>query len=918
MRLRYLSGALLFALSCGEIEVPLPDPDIPPEKDLPVIEADLGAADTAECRTDDDCNGPDTPDCMKARCNADRLCVTEPKQEGTTCVLDPPVDGPCQASECNGQGKCEAVSKEDGTACAPAERTPGHCETFVCEDGQCTGKKGCDDGNPCTDDYCDNEAGKCRHEPLNEGQCDDLNPCTLDDACFAGTCTGTPNPCDDANPCTLDKCLPEQGCLHPPDNGAPCDDGNLCTLKDKCSDGKCESGAIKVCNDQNPCTNDKCNPDDGKCVSEPNNEECSDGDSCTVGDLCKEGQCVPGGPLDCNDYEPCTKDHCDPNQGCLHDLQPDCLDCKTADDCGESNQCILYKCEMEGQTGKCATVQLSGIPCVDQNPCMIGDFCKNGTCVSGEKPNCDDGNPCTDDVCNQLDGSCEYAPNTLACDDDDDCTYQDLCDNGVCAGSKIQCDDQNECTKDSCDKGACEFLPLDKACDDGDPDTGPDQCVKGTCMPGPLLNCQGRPDGTSCSDQDDGTNPDYCLAGVCRGFVKKTFQEGGLPTYFTDVDAGSGKAFVTGYYQDSAKAQTGFVAGVTFKGTPTVIDSTTALGQVYRAVSNLLAVGDGGLVAYSPSWLGGTSWIKGGVVGFALSNQGQSKVGDLAGVFGGIGFDLSVTQPTGSDMPPYTTDCDYQDHYLVVGRFAGANASALVRHCVIGQVQIDPDVGCLTQASCGKTHITNQDATMVYPGVASGSASKCGVDQACLKEAVFAGLVADPAGAAYQGMFRGSLSVNSLFEDFESTTGLPSNTGTVRDMVRTADVDGNSVYMAVGDGGLLAYGPADGPFKQVNLSDGPAEYSFNSVAAGGQYQMIVGTRTSLDAKALVLILHSVDKSLDDATAYSELVLDWCPTQTCGSFDLTGVSVSGGSVFITGNSTEKALGNPVGVMYFLTL
>jgi hypothetical protein len=49
--------------------------------------------------------------------------------------------------------------------------------------------KGCDDGDPCTDDTC--VAGACQYS-ANAAPCDDKVACTSDDACNAGTCAGLP------------------------------------------------------------------------------------------------------------------------------------------------------------------------------------------------------------------------------------------------------------------------------------------------------------------------------------------------------------------------------------------------------------------------------------------------------------------------------------------------------------------------------------------------------------------------------------------------------------------------------------------------------------------------------------------------------------------------------------------------------
>jgi hypothetical protein len=67
------------------------------------------------------------------------------------------------------------------------------------------------------------------------------------------------------------------------------------------------------CDDQNPCTLDRCNPVTGACEHAP--VSCDDGDPCTA-DSCDpaSGQCVHV-PVNCDDQDPCTLDRCEPT-GC--------------------------------------------------------------------------------------------------------------------------------------------------------------------------------------------------------------------------------------------------------------------------------------------------------------------------------------------------------------------------------------------------------------------------------------------------------------------------------------------------------------------------------------------------------------------------------------------------------------------------
>ena len=61
---------------------------------------------------------------------------------------------------------------------------------------------------------------------------------------------------------------------------------------------------------------------------------------------------------------------------------------------------------------------------------MIG-----GACASGGQIDCDDGNVCTDDSCAL--GICQNIDNAASCDDAEDCTENDTCSAGACAGTQI-------------------------------------------------------------------------------------------------------------------------------------------------------------------------------------------------------------------------------------------------------------------------------------------------------------------------------------------------------------------------------------------------------------------------------------------------------------------------------------------------
>ena len=159
-------------------------------------------------------------------------CVHELDQGCWSCVMGIPVDGvePC----------------DDGNAC-----TIDHCQT---QEGLCVHTPiNCDDGNTCTTDACEPDKGCVYH--LNNKPCNDYNNCTLVDQCINGLCIGSVlSKCEDGNPCTEDFCDPWANCKHVPDIG-DCDDGDPCTA-DYChpTEGCTNVGFDGPCNDGDPCT----------------------------------------------------------------------------------------------------------------------------------------------------------------------------------------------------------------------------------------------------------------------------------------------------------------------------------------------------------------------------------------------------------------------------------------------------------------------------------------------------------------------------------------------------------------------------------------------------------------------------------------------------------------------------------------
>jgi hypothetical protein len=222
--------------------------------------------------------------------------------------------------------------------------------------------------------------------------------------------------------------------------------------------------------------------------------------------------------VECDDDNVCTTDKCDPSSGCVYAL----------------NQAA----------------------CDDDNLCTVGDHCHLGACLGAGLLPCNDGNPCTDNLCNPAAG-CEFVPNAEACDDGNACTLVDQCSGGACKGAgTLDCDDANPCTKDSCDAGlGCQHAAQAAACSDDDPCTVNDTCQAGQCVAGvakecgdgnPCTNdacgpdglCAHTPNDAACDDGNPCTTGDHCALGACTASGTKSCDDTNPCTQDVCVGAG--------------------------------------------------------------------------------------------------------------------------------------------------------------------------------------------------------------------------------------------------------------------------------------------------------------------------------------------------------------------------------------------
>jgi cysteine-rich repeat protein len=293
---------------------------------------------------------------------------------------------------------------------------PCGCEAGPCGNGVINCGERCDDGNttPCDgcgatclriDDICGDGVAECDEE------CDpgDATDCNLPDTCSA-TCeiescgngrVECSEECDESGP--TETC--QGNCQVPPPPGCQdgvkdeteeCDDGNdtpcdgcsrLCKVEIvTCGDGlvECE----EECDDLNLDTCDGCSD---LCLVEmcgngiqDCGEECDDGEN--------NGQ--PGStclPVTCRIGNICTEQSTDL-----------CVPCADDFDCDPLGQCGGMRC-LEG------VCTLTGIDCDDGNVCTIDgcdgiDGCTHDLRMGAEVPECDDGDGCTMPSCDAVTG----------------------------------------------------------------------------------------------------------------------------------------------------------------------------------------------------------------------------------------------------------------------------------------------------------------------------------------------------------------------------------------------------------------------------------------------------------------------------------------------------------------------------------
>jgi len=447
-----------------------------------------------ECKSDKDC--PDgqicdvaagicmpLPDCENdADCPAGYYCSVLCGNgwcKGTCLPIEPP--------EC--QETCDCYDMYGTEFPEPCMMLCPTCDNYwQCDNGKCVDKcgpvpedawvclqecasdKDCDDGDICTEDYCEN--GMCVHKELpncnpdcvkegdgyigdsgNDNQCCEGLVPVWDCEEVPVDCAPEDNDCGNGFTCNCPKCL----CFVCTYCGnGECGPGeNKCSCPEDClEEGECSEDA--QCDDEDECTKDVC--ENGKCIHEdiPDCEiNCWLNEQCPVGTYCRfpDGQCdnaksgscaaIPNGCFDL--WKPvCGCDNKTYGNECEMQVAMQSLkhegECKP--DCVEEGEGYIA----EGGNDNMCCEGLTPVPACIEEPAICdpnGTDCEGFSCAC---PNC----LCF--VCTYCgNGECGLGENKCNCP-------EDCLEEGECLTDK-DCDDNDECTIDSCDQGKCVHKP---------------------------------------------------------------------------------------------------------------------------------------------------------------------------------------------------------------------------------------------------------------------------------------------------------------------------------------------------------------------------------------------------------------------------------------------------------------------------
>jgi len=196
-----------------------------------------------------------------------------------------------------------------------------------------------------------------------------------------------------------------------------CNDGVACTV-DSCVSYLCQNDPDdSICPEDTLCADYYCDIElDCQVSYEPSTTECRE----SAG-ICDLAEYCSGSSADCP----------------LDEFLPDTTLCResTDEDCDPAEYCT-------GTSADCPPDEFEpdDTPCDDGDYCTVNDVCTNGDCIGSPKDCSHLDDQCNVGVCEPGNGECIKDPepkNGEPCDDEDHCTENDICTDGVCAGTPI-------------------------------------------------------------------------------------------------------------------------------------------------------------------------------------------------------------------------------------------------------------------------------------------------------------------------------------------------------------------------------------------------------------------------------------------------------------------------------------------------
>ncbi|MFT4571388.1 MAG: hypothetical protein ACI8TX_001683 [Hyphomicrobiaceae bacterium] len=438
------------------------------------------------------CNDGDL--CTDDSCSPSGCVYSARCDDGIDCTVDSCVEGDCTNAPddqmCNDQNGCTDDICIAEIGCASSNNTAG-CDDAkfctvddTCDAGVCLGAvRDCDDAVGCTDDSCDELGDACVQAP-SDATCDDGAFCNGDETCdLVSDCqAGVATDCTDLDSaCTSGVCDDGvDGCVSVAiSEDEACDDGLVSTENDRCVNGFCIGDDVD-CSDGFPCTADRFDQELERCVSTPDDAVCNDRQFCNGDETCSvESGCLAGEQVDCS---------------------------------AGDGTCVAGACnEVIDRCGVAAANE--GVACDDGMFCTVDDACTAGVCTGPER-DCADEVSCTLDGCNDTVDECRNIAQDLRCDDDLFCNGIETCSaiEDCLVGDPVDCSELD----DVCEAGVCleEFELCGREssneggiCDDGDDCTTADSCDDGLCLGNEIADCDvcGNgiiDDGETCDDGD--------------------------------------------------------------------------------------------------------------------------------------------------------------------------------------------------------------------------------------------------------------------------------------------------------------------------------------------------------------------------------------------------------------------------------